>query len=273
MQLTEMLTISEFAELAGVSRSNLQYYDEIDVLKPAYRGENNYRLYSYKQLDLIYVVVSLRNIGLPLKTIRNFMQNRTPDNAQNLFEGQIAVVDREIDKLRQLSDFLKRYVETIRLHKDLPTPMATLELRKSETIYLGPKIDRTNSIFTAYDDFIQQSRLDGINFINHMGQIFAKERVLADNYDMPDHVYVKGEGGIDKIEEGLYATLYERDQQSDDNSLEPNNKAIVGKFLHYVGDNDLDICGDIYVEYPIDEMSASNWEDCLVKIFARVRNR
>lgn len=52
-----MLTISEVAELSGITRSNLLYYDEIDILKPAYRGENNYRLYSYQQLELLYIII------------------------------------------------------------------------------------------------------------------------------------------------------------------------------------------------------------------------
>ena len=40
-----MRTISQVAELTGISTRTLQYYDEIGLLKPSELTESGYRLY------------------------------------------------------------------------------------------------------------------------------------------------------------------------------------------------------------------------------------
>jgi Predicted transcriptional regulators len=271
-----MLTISEVAELSGITRSNLLYYDEIDILKPAYRGENNYRLYSYQQLDLLYIIISLRDIGLPLKAIKDYAQNRTPERAQSLFENQISVVDRKIDKLQQLREFLKQYTENIRLHKNIETPLVGLELRKAETIVLGPAADKAEDALTPIIDFIRQCRANG-NFINHMGQIFLKQRVSTNDWTVPDCLYIKTDKGTNKIEEGLYATLYERNGCHDGNTenhwYHDGSRVFCEALLRYIEDNDLELCGDIHMECPLDDISTNDPKDYLLKTFARVRKR
>ncbi len=46
------LRIKEFAGLIGVSVRTLHYYDEIDLLKPAFvDGQNGYRFYNENSLE------------------------------------------------------------------------------------------------------------------------------------------------------------------------------------------------------------------------------
>lgn len=78
METDKLLTISEFSSLTGIKIANLRYYDKINILKPAFRTENNYRFYTYFQLNLAYVIVSLRNMNISLETIKKYIQSRTP---------------------------------------------------------------------------------------------------------------------------------------------------------------------------------------------------
>lgn len=141
MYKDKLLSISEFTKLSGIKRPNLIYYDEINVLKPVYREENNYRMYSYMQLDLAYVITSLRTMDVSLNEIKNYVQNRSPQKAAELFKSQIEVMNKEIDKLEQVKDIMKRYVENIYLYKDIETPKIELVERNSEVICLGPPIN------------------------------------------------------------------------------------------------------------------------------------
>ncbi|WP_157010247.1 MerR family DNA-binding transcriptional regulator [Legionella fallonii] len=48
-----LYTVKQLAKLSGVSPRTLRFYDEIDLLKPAYYGDNNYRYYREEQLLLL----------------------------------------------------------------------------------------------------------------------------------------------------------------------------------------------------------------------------
>lgn len=61
-----MFLIGEFSQIAQVPKSQLRYYDEIGLLKPAEADKwTSYRFYSVKQLP----VMALPDLGLSLDQI------------------------------------------------------------------------------------------------------------------------------------------------------------------------------------------------------------
>ena len=90
MENKGMLTISEFGKLAGVSRKTLIYYDKIGLFCPeAVDTESGYRYYSYPQLDVISAIYALKEIGTPLKAIKIYLDERTPERLVALFEERL----------------------------------------------------------------------------------------------------------------------------------------------------------------------------------------
>ena len=63
------LRTAAFAQLAGVNKKTLHYYDEIGLFRPAYVNEKGYRFYSPLQLDRLALIVTLKDLGVPLKVI------------------------------------------------------------------------------------------------------------------------------------------------------------------------------------------------------------
>ena len=63
------LRTAAFAALAGVNKKTLHYYDEIGLFRPAYVNEKGYRFYSPLQLDRLALIVTLKDLGVPLKVI------------------------------------------------------------------------------------------------------------------------------------------------------------------------------------------------------------
>ena len=53
MKKNNYLTIKEFSTLTHTPIDTLKHYDRIDLLKPAYIGENNYRYYLPEQAFLL----------------------------------------------------------------------------------------------------------------------------------------------------------------------------------------------------------------------------
>lgn len=71
-----MFKIGEFSKMAMTTVKTLRYYDETDLLKPAFVDDNGYRYYETEQLSTLIYVVKLRNLDVPHKrNKKNFKRN------------------------------------------------------------------------------------------------------------------------------------------------------------------------------------------------------
>ena len=66
-----MRTVSEVAELTGVTVRALHHYDELGLLCPSERSEAGYRLYSYDDLARLREILIWRRLGFSLNEIRS----------------------------------------------------------------------------------------------------------------------------------------------------------------------------------------------------------
>lgn len=69
-----MRTISQVAELTGISIRTLQYYDEIGLLKPSELTQSGYRLYNDEALQNLQQILFFKELGFTLKDIREILQ-------------------------------------------------------------------------------------------------------------------------------------------------------------------------------------------------------
>ena len=66
-------TVKQLADLAGVTRRTLHYYDEIGLLKPAEVGENGYRYYAEHDMLALQQILLYREMGLSLSEIQEIL--------------------------------------------------------------------------------------------------------------------------------------------------------------------------------------------------------
>ena len=69
MQKERYITTGEFARLLGVSKHTLFYYDKIGLFSPEVKGENDYRYYSFSQVEVFEIITTLRDLEVPLSDI------------------------------------------------------------------------------------------------------------------------------------------------------------------------------------------------------------
>lgn len=69
-----MRTISQVAELTGISIRTLQYYDEIGLLKPSKLTQSGYRLYDDEALQKLQQILFFRELDFKLKDIREIIE-------------------------------------------------------------------------------------------------------------------------------------------------------------------------------------------------------
>lgn len=96
-----MKTVKEVSKQVGISVRTLHYYDEIKLLKPSFVSDKGYRYYSDDDLKKIHHIKIFKELGMPLKNIKEVMTN--PDfNHSRVLSSQKAMLmlkRRKIDHL------------------------------------------------------------------------------------------------------------------------------------------------------------------------------
>lgn len=73
------MTTGELAKLMGITKETLFHYDEIGLFRPAAVMQNGYRYYEVSQMELLDSILLLKELGMPLKEIRELLKNRNPE--------------------------------------------------------------------------------------------------------------------------------------------------------------------------------------------------
>lgn len=113
------LRITEFAGIAKTNRKTLQYYDELGLFCPALVGENGYRYYSLAQLDRLALICVLRDMGMPLREIKSYIQCGSEETLNGLLETQLERVDQMVEQLRHRKILLTEMMEENRIFQSL----------------------------------------------------------------------------------------------------------------------------------------------------------
>ena len=102
MEMKEFLTITEFSKLSGIEKSTLRYWDEIGLFSPMHRDNTTkYRYYTPEQIILVNFITVMSDLEIPLKTISDVANSRTPQKVVSMIEDQEMRLDMEMRKLRQ----------------------------------------------------------------------------------------------------------------------------------------------------------------------------
>lgn len=101
------LSTGQFAKLVNVSKHTLFFYDEKGIFTPAYKKENGYRYYSIYQAEKFFVIEALKEIGMPLKDIQQYLLERSPENLVDLLEVESKKLQQKIEHLNILRNVLE----------------------------------------------------------------------------------------------------------------------------------------------------------------------
>ncbi len=94
---TKLYRAQEFAELAGVTVRTLHHYDRLGLLKPSYRSEAGYRLYSQRDLARLEQIVVLKFLGLPLKSIGKLLKSEPGSLPEVLQRQQLVLTEKRLE--------------------------------------------------------------------------------------------------------------------------------------------------------------------------------
>lgn len=270
--MKEYYTVSEISRLYGIGIDSLRYYEKIGALSPR-RGENNYRLYSLKDIYRLNVIRDLLMLGFSMKQIGEYL------DCQNM-KSTLSMLEQEKEKVRQQRERLKRIEQAIEervthLEKYEKIEAGSYRCLHSAARYclqLNAEIRRDEEMDYAVKR-LQKRHEDKIRSLGEreIGASVSPQDVKNGIYNLFHSVFIildeipeDGErDGLLVLPEGEYLTVYYRGsyRQSPQRILE---------LMEEAERRGLQIEGDILEWYPVDNRYTVEPQEFVTRLQARV---
>lgn len=272
MKNEKLLNISEFAAITGLTRQTLIYYDQIGLFSPERTAENGYRQYSHKQIGLITVIETLRELNVPLKEIKKIISDISPENAAKLYEKQLKAANREIRQMLSIRDMIITRLAQVKdglAETKKPKGLRIEELNFDEPIYSGQELnaDKNEIPDEVMVDFFTRAEDEGLPFGYALGYIVTKDNVLSGRENIAQKMYFRLNGGKlanDFIPKGKYVVAYANGDYG-------KTDYIYKDIRKFIADNSLSLDGNAYEEYLFDEVVSPSPDDFLLKVIVKVK--
>lgn len=118
--MTANLTIQEAAQLTGLSKSTLRYYEQIGLIPQAERDENQHRRYSDAVIRRIEFVKKLRSTSMPVSDVQRYVM--LLQGGESTYAERLEIMKSHREKLatriEELTGFLERIDRKIDVYSE-----------------------------------------------------------------------------------------------------------------------------------------------------------
>lgn len=101
-----MFTIKEVQEKFGLPASTLRFYEKEGILPPIGRDSGGRRLYSEPELEWLQLVVALRDTGMTMDHIKNYVQ-LVKQGDETLHQRRLILLEHKRDVERKMNQTLE----------------------------------------------------------------------------------------------------------------------------------------------------------------------
>ena len=257
----------EFAKLCNINKKTLFYYDEIGLFKPEIVKENGYRYYSVYQLEVFDIIHTLRDLGVPLKQIKSFIDERNPKSVVKFFEYKTGEIENEIKQLRRKQEIMSNKIKIIKEAEKIRDNIDNLSIEEQDEEYLVLSKNIDKSKF-PYDSEVYANHLNYCyNQDLYIGYPLGFIKTIDDLYSENDYAYTyyytkvnKNDGeNIIKKPKGKYLVGYLNGSYIDIPGL-------YKKMLDYVKTHNLELIGHSYEEELINLIAVKDMNDYIIKV-------
>lgn len=256
-------TTGEFAKRFGIKKDTLFYYDRIGLFHPAIVSEKGYRYYTYEQLDIFWMIQSLRELNFPINALQHYINAPSAEKLVQLSKEQRNRVEEEMKKLEQIHWLLNTMVTYSEEALHAPLDELSLHVLPDEHIlYSAPLPPNTAQLssqewFEFTEQFLKEAQLKGPAYA---GSIVSKKDIEAGIFERVDRLFVRRQGPKSQLRPGgLYAITYHK-------GYFESPKDIYVRFIQKIKEQGLTICGDAYEEYPLDKLAVQDPGEFMIKI-------
>lgn len=191
--MSEKYNIKEVAKLFNITTNKIRYYEKQELIKPIRDEENDYRIYSGKDIMQLQAVLLYRSIGLSIKTIKEIIKRNDGIDYLEHFNRQWIMVNDEIHRLNTIRESLEKIIDTLyedeKMNSDKIFPIIE-EGNKVASIREGWKDKwNFNSWADSYDEDVKVDR--GAlkiyeNYNKVLNRVYEKSTITGENISVLD---------------------------------------------------------------------------------------
>lgn len=269
MLLNKRFTIGEMAKMHNIAESTLRYYDEKGIFHPSIVDpQTNYRYYTIDQFSLLDTIKFLRQLNIPLKEIKKYIDERNPTYALNLLEKQQEMM---LKKQREIEYALAKMEHRIHLIKKATKAetdrilIKKIPKRKITAIAVAP--NTTDDMFDYYIHSLQKNmkQMDDSLFSGDIGVTISKKAFMQKEFQAYSSVFILLDympyqvHSSDSIKAGMFACAYHY------GSYEETGETYK-KLMEYINQEGYEISGDSIEIGLIDWSVTENPEEQVTEI-------
>lgn len=261
---------ADFARMCGTNKRTLIYYDEIDLFSPIERDENGYRYYSEAQYDVFLVISALKEIGMPLEQIKNYLDHRSAALLNQLLNTQEAKIEAEIQELLRIQEMIKTKKKLLQIGGEVVSDVVIFEQVPEEYLILSELADSNDHqvVMPILYNHLTYCHREQRNVGYPFGAIISGDSILNREFDRYAYFFTKISQPYDSEKlfrkpAGTYATIY---LKGDYHASETAYDQLLTAILQ----DGYAICGFSYKEGIIDEIAEKSVDAYITRISVMV---
>lgn len=261
-------TIGEISKLHNIPVKTLRYYDDIDLFKPYEVDERTgYRYYSTEQFEHLNTIHYLREMGIPLKDIKNVFEKRDTDFFYALLQRQEEAVTQQIRALEEVKQRARKRMNDLSWAKSLHN-VGVPHLRKLEERHI---LELKEPIHTHAELELALRKLENLTnrkatvFIGGVGVRLPLQAIQDKRYKAYESIFLMAEEKTDSplstvLPAMTYACIY-----CNESRLESPGD-YYDQLLNYIKEQGLQASGDAIERVIIDDYVTKNKDEYLYEI-------
>lgn len=195
---TIFFTAGQFAKMHNINKRTLHYYDEIGLFSPIQKGENGYRYYTYLQSPNLEMILTLRELGMSIEAITDYMAHRSMSTFSTIIEDKMMDIDHSIKRLKKmyaLLEYKQQMTKLCQTHNLMNIDIVDVQ---EEYLLLSKNItgdyDANDfAILMEHTQTLQKHRL----FSGSYGSMIAVEKIIAKDFDSYSCFFSKVDKKVD----------------------------------------------------------------------------
>ncbi|MFC0561353.1 MerR family transcriptional regulator [Halalkalibacter alkalisediminis] len=258
------LTTGQFAKLINVSKDTLFYYDKVGIFSPEIIASNGYRYYSIYQSDVFSVISVLKELDMPLKDIKKFLDHRSPEKLILLLEKEEKALTTKINHLEKMRNLMAEKINVTKEAVELNTSEIVIVNKEEQFLVITDSKPLTQDK-NIYDSiYYHYNYLEEYNIVPSAseGWMISVENILKGENRRYDYLYTRvtqSKYANYQVEKGAYLVTYHTEGYS-------KIEQTYNRLVTYAKDHDLVLKGFFYEDILLDELSVKGFEKYLIKL-------
>lgn len=152
--MRKYITIGELANMFDISTSQIRFYERKKLLSPHIIDENGYRLYDYKQLDLLESILLFREIDISINEIKSIIDNYDIEDYIDLLESAYEKLEKQIEEIERKKHNVKRKLSYVRKYANLVDSVNIIDIEELNLKVISHHDIESLSLKELYDELI-----------------------------------------------------------------------------------------------------------------------